>query len=133
MKDKCLWQQMQLFDQYSYGFCPNKIAWDAFWKKADIGISEIPPYPTSDGRTTYTYPGKSNVVHDIALVTINHTAGREPYEIAALLVHEAVHIKQAILEAYGEDNVGDETEAYMVQRISMDLFRMYIDTRVKHD
>lgn len=123
---------MELFDNYSYGFCPDKKAWDKFWKRVDLGKMHLPCYPTeSDARTTFTDPSEYNVIHPIALVTLNNELDKDPIQVASLLVHEAVHIKQAILEYFGEQNVGHETEAYMVQRISQDLMNMYVDARVK--
>ena len=127
----CHWKQMELFDGYSYGFCPGEKEWNKFWRAVDAGKTDFPRYPTSDARTTFTHPMESNVIHPIALVTMNNETDKDPIQVTALLVHEAVHIKQAILKAYGEDNVGDETEAYMVQRIAQDLMYMYVNTRIK--
>ena len=128
----CYWERMELFDNYSYGFCPDKKSWDKFWTSIDAGKTHIPRYPDdSDARTTFTHPKECDVIHPIALVTLNNEIDKDPIQVAALLVHEAVHIKQAILACFGEDNVGDETEAYMVQRISQDLMNMYVDARVR--
>lgn len=127
----CHWKQMELFDGYSYGFCPDKKAWDKFWKAVDTGKMDIPVYPSSEGRTTFLDPRGFNVIHEVALVTMGDETDKDPIQVASLLVHEAVHIKQAILSCFGERNVGDETEAYMVQRIAQDLMYMYVNTRVK--
>lgn len=43
----------------------------------------------------------------------------------ALLVHEAVHIYQEIIKHIGEDEPGPEFEAYLVQKISQELFFEY--------
>lgn len=45
--------------------------------------------------------------------------------IAALLVHEAVHVFQNICEHLGEENPSSEFEAYSIQRISQDLMCMF--------
>jgi hypothetical protein len=42
-------------------------------------------------------------------------------EIAALLVHEAVHIWQDYCRRIGESNPGDEQEAYAIQYLSKTL------------
>lgn len=127
-----MWKRVELFDNYSYGFCPDEKAWDKFWKVVDIGRMTVPRYPSnSDARTSFTNPDEFGVFHPVAIVTLNNDEGKDPIQVAALLVHEAVHIKQAILRYVGEDNVGDETEAYLIQRISQDLMQMYIDSRIK--
>lgn len=132
LKTKCHWTSSELFGTYYYGFCPNKIAWDKEMEKLDIGVVDIMQYPSSHGRTTFFSPDKYNVKGNGALVTINEN-GREPIQVAALIVHEAVHIKQAILESVGELNVGHETEAYLIQRIAQDLMYMYAETRIAHE
>lgn len=132
LKTNCKWTSIELFGGYYYGFCPNKIAWDKEMARLDLGIVDIMQYPSSHGRTTFFSPNTHNVKDNGALVTINE-GGREPIQIAALIVHEAVHIKQAILESVGEDNVGHETEAYLVQRIAQDLMYMYAETRIAHE
>jgi hypothetical protein len=127
-----LWRRVELFDNYSYGFCPDEKCWNKFWRVVDKGEVYKPFYPgRSDARTTFTNPDETKVFHPVAIVTMNNDLDKDPVQVAALLVHEAVHIKQAILRYFGEDNIGDETEAYLVQRISQDLMNMYRDTRVK--
>lgn len=127
-----MWKRVELFDDYSYGFCPNKKSWDKFWKTVDIGRMNIPRYPSNSGaRTSFTNPDEFGVNRPVAIITINGDEDKDPVQVAALLVHEAVHVKQAVLRVYGEDNVGDETEAYLIQRISQDLMQMYIDSRIK--
>ena len=127
-----LWKTVELFDNYSYGFCPDEKAWKKFWNAVDMGKMSIPRYPSSIGaRTSFTNPDEFGVNRPVAVVTINGDEDKDPIQVAALLVHEAVHIKQAVLREYGEDNVGDETEAYLIQRIAQDLMNMYVDSRRK--
>jgi len=48
-----------------------------------------------------------------------------PCTVAALLVHEAVHIFQWWCDGVGETNPSDEFEAYCIQWISQQLFYEY--------
>ena|SRR6218665_3856738 len=59
------------------------------------------------------------------VVCISGFEGREPIEVAGLLVHEAVHVWQAHAERIGESNPGDEQEAYAVQCISQELMAAF--------
>lgn len=77
--------------------------------------------------------GKSGRVHyfetpegrQCALVCLGDTEGRSGIEIAALLVHEAVHIWQLIVEDMNEKNPSREFEAYSIQAISLQLMDLY--------
>lgn len=112
------------------GFCPNEKAWTAVCK--DMGLEYA--WPTSDGSTT-RFP-KTNKLRPrslIILVTIgdrmDKTTKRDPYGFSALVAHEVVHVWQMIKEDIGEDNPGDEQEAYAVQCIFKEVIWAYAKTR----
>ena len=129
MIDKPFWIKCVLFPGFYYGFCPSEKAWYKEFKR--IGFGTIPTYPKSDGNTFFFDDKYADVKGNCALVTINNAGGKESIVIAGLLAHEAVHIKQAILRSVGEDNVGDETEAYLIQTITQDLLWAYHDRILK--
>jgi len=51
--------------------------------------------------------------------------------VAALIVHEAVHVWQAIRDYIGEREPGAESEAYAVEAISQTLFNEFIRQTVR--
>jgi hypothetical protein len=51
--------------------------------------------------------------------------GREASDIAAMLVHEAVHIAQRYWAYIGEEYPSKEHMAYVIQHISAELFNEY--------
>lgn len=60
-----------------------------------------------------------------AFVCIDPPIGMPGYEIAAMLVHEAVHIVQSFMEALGEKEPSKEFQAYCTQWVSQQLFVEY--------
>ena len=67
----------------------------------------------------------SNVGDSAAVVCLKVNEGRDSIQIAALLVHEAVHIWQKWKKDFGETAPGEEQEAYAVQILSSTLMREY--------
>lgn len=55
----------------------------------------------------------------------------EGVEVAALLVHEAMHVLQEHFDYIGETAVGRETQAYAIQNISARLMAAYRDELFK--
>lgn len=121
------WHHIKIFD-YEYAFCPTKKEWDTYWKK--IG-SEPQGYLKSSGRATFfKVEDHHGNITPRALVTIAERKDVEPIQVATLLAHEAVHIKQDMCEHIGEQNISSEMEAYIVQSVLQDLMYDYKDTRL---
>ena len=53
--------------------------------------------------------------------------GRNPVEVAGLLIHEAVHVWQEYAARIGEDSPGREQEAYAIQAIAQELMQSFVD------
>lgn len=67
------------------------------------------------------------------VVCMQRNEGRNPIEVAGLLVHEAVHVWQDYCERIGEKSPGVEQEAYAIQAIAQELMAEYarrLDTRI---
>ncbi len=59
------------------------------------------------------------------VVALSDHEGRDPIEVAGLLVHESVHVWQEYCESIGEDQPAREQEAYAVQAIAQELMAEY--------
>lgn len=59
--------------------------------------------------------------NSVCVVCLNEWQGRNPIEVAGLLVHESVHIWQDYAKRIGEHSPGSEQEAYAIQSISQEL------------
>lgn len=59
------------------------------------------------------------------VVCLSGTEGRNPIEVAGLLIHEAVHVWQQYCEDAGEHRPGSEQEAYGIQSIAQELLAEY--------
>lgn len=60
-----------------------------------------------------------------AVVCLGDVGQRSPVDVAALLVHEAVHVWQAFCEHIGEKSPSNEFEAYSIQALSCELMAAY--------
>jgi len=60
------------------------------------------------------------------IVCVRGWTGKDPIEVAGLLVHEAVHVWQEYAARIGERNPGAEQEAYAIQSISQELMAEFV-------
>lgn len=67
-----------------------------------------------------------------AVVQLGDTSERKLIEIYGLLLHEAVHVWQKVRKLMGEKEPSSEFEAYSIQAIAQDLFKMYEESEVEH-
>jgi hypothetical protein len=61
----------------------------------------------------------------VCIVTVGDQTGRDPIEVAGLLVHEAVHVWQDYCESLNENEPAVEQEAYAIQIIAQELMNSY--------
>ncbi|WP_332604774.1 hypothetical protein [Acinetobacter sp. ESBL14] len=66
-----------------------------------------------------------------AVVQLGDTSDRNPIEVFGLLLHEAVHVWQKVRLLMGERDPSTEFEAYSIQAIAQDLFKMYEESEVR--
>ncbi len=67
------------------------------------------------------------------VVCLTGWQGRNPIEVAGLLVHEAVHIWQEYCDYYGENMPGREQEAYAIQAVAQELMAEFSSRLSKID
>lgn len=88
---------------------------------ADLGQSP-PDTLTSTAHshaTTWVVEAKGGWL--ACIVAMQDWEGRDPVEVAGLLVHEAVHVWQQYADRIGEREPGREQEAYAIQSIAQEL------------
>lgn len=95
-----------------------------------LKLKEPPPWistPQADATAhCFSAPGKASTV----IVCLSRWQGRDPIEVAGLLIHEAVHIWQRYAEDMGERRPGEEQEAYAVQSIAQELLAEFARRQV---
>ena len=74
--------------------------------------------------TCYEFEGNGKTSF---IVTMKGWEGKDPIEVAGLIVHEATHIKQNIMRIIGEKNPSNEFEAYMMQNIAANLMQCFVE------
>lgn len=83
------------------------------------------PFPMTGAICSTFTNSKTNELCAIVSLSQRSQELGSAIEIAGLLVHEAVHVWQAYAEHMGEDNPGDEQEAYAVQGVAQELMAEY--------
>lgn len=118
-----------------YTLCITEQAFRRELKRLDVAAGDQPHFAAHNGASTShgKYAANGNAW---AIVTLDHADAIKrkvrPIQIAALLVHEAVHIwqKHAALIGSWNDH-GDEDEAYAIQSISQNLMFEYVRQTTK--
>jgi len=109
-----------------FGLCTTEKAFHKELRRMNVPIDTWPSFITNEwsNATCHQFQkgddGKLCCI--VCIYPKKETAG---IEIAALLVHEAVHIWQAVRENIGEEKPSSEFEAYSIQCISLGLMDQY--------
>lgn len=85
-----------------------------------LNVKQYGPWintPQADATAHYLIASHGQSV----VVCLGNWHGKNPVEVAGLLVHEAVHAWQEWCEFYGEREPGREQEAYAIQGLSQEL------------
>ncbi len=87
---------------------------------APLKPPETPRWITSASANATTHYF-ANENKKTCVVCLNDWLGRNPIEVAGLIVHEAVHVWQEYCRDIGEREPGAEQEAYAIQAIAQEL------------
>ena len=92
---------------------------DTALKHLDIPLGAPFVKNTHSHATTHTCTNQKGEL--CCIIAMAEWDGRDPIEVAGLLVHEAVHVWQDYAGRIGEHTPGTEQEAYAVQCIAQEL------------
>lgn len=125
MKNRVVWLDRG-WQPVLIGFCPSEKAWRCEMKRLRC---KDEPYPQSDGRCTRFEASKNN--HECIIVTVRDGSefDHSLIEMVGLIVHEATHVWQFILESIGEGKPSAELEAYSMQAIVQAILTAFDNTR----
>jgi hypothetical protein len=102
------------------GLALSQQAFDREMKR--MKIDGAVDFASSTGAATHLFECEGG--HTRIIIGASCPDGVEWIEQAALLAHEAVHVKQMIERDLGEKRFGAETEAYLVQSIVSQCLRL---------
>jgi hypothetical protein len=119
------WCNRSLINGPYFALCTSEKDFYKTMKKLYIKATDWPRHWISEGANATTHYLTNNKEPCFVVCIQENPEGVEATQIVALLVHEAVHIKQRFMEFIGEDKPSDEFEAYMVQTIAQQLMLAY--------
>lgn len=111
------------FQHVQYTLARNQIHMDLLFED----MNKVDPFLSNEGAAAQV-----NYYSDgaYAVVQLGDTSERKLIEIYGLLLHEAVHVWQKVKKLMGEKEPSSEFEAYSIQAIAQDLFKMYEESEV---
>lgn len=114
---------------YYYGLCLSEKDFRKELKRLNVPKDGWPKFVATEQAHATAHFFESAGGEQSVIVTLGSAKGRSLAQIHALLVHEAVHIWQAIREHIGEKNPSSEFEAYSIQSISQALMQAFADAK----
>ncbi|MGQ1619894.1 hypothetical protein ACT4Z0_11370 [Acinetobacter baumannii] len=113
------------FQHVQYTLARNQIHMDLLFED----MNKVDPFLTIEGAAAQVDFYSDGAY---AVVQLGDTSERKLIEIYGLLLHEAVHVWQKVKKLMGEKEPSSEFEAYSIQAIAQDLFKMYEESEVNH-
>ena len=121
-----------LTSPYCYALCLSEKAFRVELKRLGVPKRRWPEFlQTSHAGGTAHFIEKTSSSDFCTIVTMHPSKDRELEQVYGMLVHEAVHIWQAVKENIGESRPGSESEAYAIQSIAQSLMFSYKEQTAK--
>ena len=102
-----------------YSLCASKKSFEKMMDRLDVPSSERLPFVSKGKGATTHFIETSEGLH--CVVCIGDMKGHSQNEVHGLICHECIHVWQAIKEWMGENQPGEEVEAYSVQSIFVNM------------
>ncbi|MGZ8172592.1 MAG: hypothetical protein ACXWT0_01690 [Methylobacter sp.] len=111
---------------YYYGLCQSEKVFEKELRRLKIPKPDWPDFIIPTANATVHFFTHNDDNKSCAIVCLGDVTGRTANEVVGLLIHEAVHIWQAIRESIGERHPSAEFEAYSIQCIAQRLIEAYV-------
>lgn len=114
-----------LLSPYCIGVCKSEDQFNRELKRLKIPPNQWPDWIGigNDGKTHFFE--KDDKRDSACIVCIRARKGLRKSEMIGLIIHEAVHVWQAIRDEIGEKDPSQEFEAYSIQTITQRLIEEY--------
>lgn len=127
-KNKNLWLSRNLLQGGYIGFVTSQAEFEQALKDIECTDCHEPFLPKGWPACTHHFDNVNGSIANIVAFDLAHAAKEDPIDVAALLVHEAVHVWQHNESKAGKLGCfGDEGEAYAIQNISTRLMTAYVE------
>jgi hypothetical protein len=128
MKKKNLWLDRTLFMGGYLAFVTSQAEFVEALQDIECADYTDLFVPNGWPACTHSFDNVKGSVACIVGLDLERCAEEEPIDVAALLVHEAVHVWQQAEKKAGKLGCfGDEGEAYAIQNISTRLMTAYVE------
>ena len=127
---KTEWLSRQLLVCPHYCLCLSQQEFKKAMDYFEIDKEVRPQFFVTPGKDATVFRFSMGKVH-VSIVCVKGWEKQKPVEVYGLLIHEAVHIWQDIVERMGEREPGVEIEAYSIQWIAQQLINDFMTRKRK--
>lgn len=123
-----IWFERYSFPSY-WGFCPDEKVWAKQMKLVGCPDEKYPDFEKDTQARVFEFFSSEH--KHIVIITLSDCLGRDPIGIISLIAHEIEHVWQMMKNHMGEDNPGNEVEAYVKQDMLASMLYVYEHHRHK--